>query len=155
MQSAAQKEANKNQTTLIQTSASNSQKRLEFDNNLVQAADPPNFNVKVKVGPHPSPGQLASRRKDHQGAPPNYFMRKKGSDVSDTSETSRIVLTSQGTGTLKSKRNTQGVDNTSGGATANSAGISLAVETRNTLTGMRKKIVKSAVHSPEPDRTSE
>lgn len=82
-------------------------------------------------------------------------MRKKGSDVSDTSETSRIVLTSQGTGTLKSKRNTQGVDNTSGGATAGSAGMSLAVETRNTLTGMRKKIVKSAIHSPEPDRTSE
>ena len=87
---------------------------------------------------------------------------RKGSDISSLSNNSNTIVRRRIEecdtirNTLQSKRHTN-IDDASNNKISggNSAALSLAVETRNAITGMRKKIVKSAIQSPDPDGASE
>lgn len=143
---------------------SSGQKNLHSAKEL-QAALPSNFEVKIKkIGTQVQTGQQSKKQFEsgdyYQGAPPNYFMRKGSASSSMTHDKITPNLTpldryndSHGVHNLT----THGLEETNkvifGQASKKEkhAQISLAVETRNAMTGTRKKIIKSAVNSISAD----
>ena len=143
------------------------QKNLHSAKQL-QAAIPSNFDVKIKkVGyqvqtAHQSKKQLGGADY-YQGAPPNYFMRKG----SDNTSISKNQLTPNLTpmdhyqdeinNSAAQQKGAQVMNRTifEQNGSGTSGTISLAVETRNTMTGTRKKIIKSTVSANLDDRQSD
>ena len=121
----------------------------------LQAALPSNFEVKIKkIGTQVATANQSKKQlvdgDYYQGAPPNYFMRKGSATSSLSNGKTTPNLTPMDRYDSKTTAlNLEETNKVIFGQPRNekSAQISLAVETRNAMTGTRKKIIKSAVHS--------
>ena len=150
------------QDDLHYSSASNISEQNILSEQQLQAAIPAKLDVKItKVGSQARTAQQ-SRRRDYQGAPPNYFMRKGSATSSLIVNTPQLSKQQDGTTPLayyydrkQEPAHTGPEINKSLFKNYEHKQMSLAVEARNTITGNRRKIVNSLVQSSDIERTSD